>query len=93
MLTALWADTDSYACCFTTAHSHLASRGGTLTFSMLDVLAGDTGPHVRELLNEGLLGEGVNKVSDAVTQRRQRGSPRRHGDHAEDGRTLPDLHL
>lgn len=68
-LTALWADTDSYACCFTTAHSHLATPGGTLTFSTLDILAGDTGPHVRELLNEGLLDEGVNKVSDAVTQR------------------------
>lgn len=89
MVTALWADTDSYVCCFTTAHSHLASRGGTLTFSMLDVLAGDTEPHVRELLND----EGVNKVSDTVTQRWQRGSPRKHGAHAEDGRTLPHLHL
>lgn len=67
MLTALWADTDSYACCFTTAHPHLASPGGTLTFSMLDVLAGDTGPHVRKLLNEGVLDEGVNEVCDAVT--------------------------
>lgn len=84
-LTAPWTDTDSYACCFTTTHSHLSSRGGTLAFSPLDVLTGDTAPLVREALNEGLLDEGSNKVSNAALTAAEA--------HAEGGRTLSDCHL